>query len=85
MPWLAGFMAALAFTIIGAGVLSSLRPDGWRLTAWVAAALPVLVGLTSLVYRNADSSLDQTWALVAIAWGIAFAPQSNALVPQAKR
>jgi hypothetical protein len=35
-----GFMAALAFTIIGAGVLSSLRPDGWRLTdpPWPAAA-----------------------------------------------
>jgi hypothetical protein len=68
-----GFMAALAFTVIGTGILSSLRPDGWRLTAWVTAALAVLLGMTSLVYQNADSSLDQTWALAGIIWGIAFA------------
>jgi amino acid permease len=55
-----GFIAALASTIIGAGVLFSLRADGWRVTAWVTAAVAVLLGLTSLVYRYADSSLGQT-------------------------
>lgn len=68
-----GFMAALVFTIIGVGILSSLRPGGWRLTAWVTAVLAVLLGLTSLVYQNADSSLDQIWAVAAIAWGVIFA------------
>lgn len=67
-----GFMAAFGFTVIAAGVLASLRPDGWRLTAWVAGLLPVLLGVTSLVYPQATSSLGLVWALAAIAWGAAF-------------
>lgn len=66
------FMAALSFTIIGVGLLSSLRPDGWRLTAWVTGLLPALLGLTSIIYPDASSSLDLIWALAAIAWGVAF-------------
>lgn len=67
-----GFMAAFSLTIIGAGVVASLRPDGWWLSAWVAGFLPVLLGLTSLVYPNVDSSLSLNWAIAAIAWGVAF-------------
>jgi plastocyanin len=67
-----GFMAAFSFTIIGIGLLASLRPDGWWLPAWVAGLLPVLLGLTSLVYPDATSSLGLLWALAAIAWGVGF-------------
>lgn len=67
-----GFMAAFAFTVIGVGLLASVRPDGWRLTAWVAGILPALLGLTSLVYQDASFSLDSGWALAAIAWGAVF-------------
>lgn len=67
-----GFMAALSFTIIGVGLLASLRPDGWRLTAWVTGILPALFGLASLVYPDVDSSLGLVWALAAIAWGVMF-------------
>lgn len=67
-----GFMAAFSFTVIGVGLLSSLRPQGSRLTAWVAGTLPVLLGLASLVYPDVDSSLGTAWALAAIAWGIVF-------------
>jgi hypothetical protein len=67
-----GFMAAFSFTVIGVGLLASLRPDGWRLTAWVACALLALFGLASLVYPDVDSSLGLVWALAAIAWGVAF-------------
>lgn len=67
-----GFMAAFAFTVIGAGVLASLRPDGWRLAAWVTGLLPTLLGLTSLMYPDATSSLGMVWALAAIAWGAMF-------------
>ena len=66
-----GFMAAFSFTVIGAGLVASLRPDGWRLAAWVAGILPLLLGLASLAYP-VDSSLDLVWALAAMAWGIAF-------------
>ncbi|MGH8775442.1 MAG: hypothetical protein ACRDWI_09805 [Jiangellaceae bacterium] len=67
-----GFMAALAYTIIGVGLLASLRPVGWRLTAWVAAGLAAVLGGTSLLYPDAASSLATGWALAAIAWAAAF-------------
>src|SRR5688572_23985314 len=67
-----GFMAAFSFTIVGVGLLASLRPDGWRLTAWVAVLLPVLFGLASLLFPDVDSSLHLLWALAAIGWGVAF-------------
>ncbi len=67
-----GFMAAFGFTVIAVGLLASARPDGWRLTAWVAGLLPVLLGVTSLLYPDAASSLDSGWALAAIAWGTVF-------------
>lgn len=67
-----GFMAAFSFTVVGVGLLASLRPDGWRLTAWVAGLLPALLGLASLVYPDVSSSLRAGWALAAIAWGAGF-------------
>jgi len=67
-----GFMAAFGFTIIGVGLLASLRPDGWRLTAWVAGLLPALLGLASVMNPDASSSLSAVWALAAIAWGVVF-------------
>lgn len=67
-----GFMAAFAFTVIGIGLLASLQAEGWRLTAWMAGCLPVLLGVASLVYQDVASSLDPLWAVAAIAWGVAF-------------
>jgi hypothetical protein len=67
-----GFMAAFAFTVIGVGLVASLRPAGWKLTAWVAGFLPILLGATSLVFSDNDSSLGVVWSLVAIGWGVVF-------------
>lgn len=67
-----GFIAAFSLTVIGVGLLASLRPVGWRLTAWIAGLLPASLGLASVVYPDASSSLSQGWALAAIAWGAAF-------------
>jgi hypothetical protein len=67
-----GFMAALSFTVIAVGIVASMRPVGWRLTAWVAGLLPTVLGATSILYPDAASSLDLTWALAAIAWGVGF-------------
>lgn len=67
-----GFLAAFGFTVIGVGLIASLRPDGWRLTAWVAGFLPALLGVASLVVPDVDSSLGLGWALAAIAWGVVF-------------
>jgi hypothetical protein len=67
-----GFMAAFGFAVIGVGLLASLRPDGWRPTAWMAGLLPALLGLASAMYPDASSSLGLIWAFAAIAWGAVF-------------
>ncbi|HEV8534318.1 MAG TPA: hypothetical protein VGR87_01155 [Candidatus Limnocylindria bacterium] len=67
-----GYMAALSFTVLGVGLLSSARPDGWRLTAWVAGLLPASLGLASLVFPDVDGRLSLGWALAAVLWGFAF-------------
>jgi len=67
-----GYMVAFSFSVIGAGLLASLRPDGWWLSAWVAGLLPALLGLASVVFPDGDSSLGLVWALAAIAWGVVF-------------
>lgn len=67
-----GFLAAFSFTVIAVGFLASLRPDGWRLSAWIGGLLPALLGLASLVYPNVASSLSLVWALAAISWGVVF-------------
>lgn len=67
-----GFMAAFSYAVLGTGLLASLRPDGWRLTAWAAGLLPALLGVSSLLYPDLSSSLEVGWALAAIAWGAAF-------------
>ncbi|MGH3442332.1 MAG: hypothetical protein ACRDUY_09890 [Nitriliruptorales bacterium] len=67
-----GFMTAFAFTVIGVALLATLRPDGWRLTAWVGGLLPLLLGVASLTYPTASSSLSLPWALSTIAWGTGF-------------
>ena len=51
-----GFMAAFSFTVIGTGLVASLRPVGWRVTAWIAGLLPLLLGLASVVLPDVDSS-----------------------------
>jgi hypothetical protein len=65
-------MAAFSFTILLVGLLASFRPRGWRLAAWVAGGLPMLLGLASVVLPDAESSLGLVWGVAAIVWGIVF-------------
>lgn len=67
-----GYMAALGLTIIGVGVLASLRSEGWRVVLWTAGGLAAFTGLASLMFPDAASRLEPVWALAAIAWGVAF-------------
>jgi hypothetical protein len=67
-----GYMAAFSFTIIGVGILASLRPDGWWVPAWIAGLLPVLLGLISLLAPDNTGSLSLIRALAAIVWGVVF-------------
>jgi uncharacterized protein YjeT (DUF2065 family) len=65
-------MSALGFIVILVGLLASFRPKDWRLAAWVAGFLPMVLGLVSVVLPNAESSLGLGWGLAAIVWGIVF-------------
>jgi len=67
-----GFMAAFSFTVIAVGLLASLRPAGWRLTAWVAGLLPAFLAIASVVFPDVDSRLGLGWALAAMAWYVVF-------------
>jgi putative effector of murein hydrolase LrgA (UPF0299 family) len=67
-----GFMAAFSFTVIGTGILASLRPVGWPVAAWLTGLLPALLGASSLIYPDASSSLPPLWALAAVAWGTGY-------------
>lgn len=73
-----GFMAAFSFTVIAVALLASLSLDGWRVPAWVAGLLPVIVGTTSLLSPDAASSLQPPWALAAVAWGAVFVSTAEA-------
>jgi hypothetical protein len=64
-----GYMAAYCFTVIGVGIVSSLRLEGWRLTALVAGSLAAVLGVASLVLQDVEGSIGTGWALAAITWG----------------
>lgn len=66
------FMAALAYAIVGVGVLASMRPVGWRLPACSAGLLAALLGVTSLLYPESTSSLTTGWAVAAVVWAVTF-------------
>ena len=67
-----GFMAAFSFAIVGSGLLTSLRPPGWRLTAWVTGGLLAMLAAASLALPGVSSSLSPLWATAAIAWSAIF-------------
>jgi hypothetical protein len=80
-----GFMAAFAFSVIGLGLLASLRPVGWRLVAWIAGLLPALLGAASLIYPDVSSSLALPWAVAAIVWGATYVVAAETVGPSRTR
>jgi hypothetical protein len=75
-----GFMAAFSFTVIGIGLLSSVRPERWRPLAWVAGAGAASLGLTSILCPDVESRLELPAALAAIGWSVAFVTQAERIV-----
>lgn len=65
-------MAAYGLIIILVGLLASLKPGGWRFTAWIAGLLSVFLGLASVVLPSAESSLGVAWGVLSIVWGVVF-------------
>jgi hypothetical protein len=68
--WL--LMGAYALTILFLAAVSVTRPSGWRLPAWSAGLLALLLGLVSLLHPNQASGVGAAWGLLALGWGIMF-------------
>lgn len=78
-----GYMAAFSFTVIAVGILSSLRPDGWRLAAIVTGALQAILGAASLILQDVEGTYGSMWGIAAIAWGLGFVAVSLRAEPPA--
>lgn len=66
------FVSAFIFSAIGVGLLASLRPTGWRLSAWVAGAMIGVYGLAGILAPSAASNPGVLWNLAAVAWAVGF-------------
>lgn len=65
-------MANVAITLLLVGLLASFRTTGWRIPAWGAGFVAIVLGLTSVVFPGQASSAGLPWGVLAIVWGLAF-------------
>jgi len=65
-------MGAFGLIILGLAGVAALRPPGWRIPAWSAGLSSILYGSASFANPGDASSATSLWALLAIAWGVAF-------------
>jgi hypothetical protein len=65
-------MGAFALIVLGLAAVGALRPPGWRIPAWSAGLSSILYGSASFANPGDASSATSLWALLAIAWGVAF-------------
>lgn len=66
------FVSAFIISALGVGLLTSFRPRGWRLSAWVAGAMVGVYGLAGILAPSAASNPGVLWNLGAIVWAVAF-------------
>lgn len=65
-------MANVAVTLLLIALLASFKTTGWRIPAWGAGFIAIVLGLTSVVFPVQASSVGTLWGSVAIVWGLAF-------------
>lgn len=66
------FMGIYPIVTILLGAVAASKVSGWRVPGWTAAVLVFAHGLVSLTVPSA-SAIGTPWALLALAWAIAFA------------
>ena len=74
-------MGGYGIAILLLGLLAGLRPSGWRVPAWSAGLLAILMGFASLVLHGA-SALSPLWGVLAMVWGIVFIGASERIYRQ---
>jgi hypothetical protein len=65
-------MAGFALSIAALAGVASLGVPGWGLPAWSSGLAAIGYGVVSLVFPEDASAAVPTWAVLSIAWGIAF-------------
>lgn len=66
------FMGIYPIVTILYGAVATMKVSGWRVPGWTAAVFVFGHGLVSLAVPSA-SALGTIWALLAMAWAVAFA------------
>jgi hypothetical protein len=65
-------MAYSAVDILLLGLLAGFKTTGWRIPAWGAGFIAIVLGLPSVVFTGQASSVGPLWGILAIIWGLAF-------------
>lgn len=66
------FVSAFIISAIGVGLLTSFRPPGWRLSAWLVGAMVGVFGLAGILAPSAASNPGVLWNLGAVVWAVGF-------------
>lgn len=65
-------MAAMAFAIVLAGLLTALKTRGWRTPAWSTGAAAIVFGLASVAFPDNAGAPGRGWGMLAVAGGLLF-------------
>jgi hypothetical protein len=65
-------MGAFAVSIAALAGIAALGIPGWRLPAWSSGLAAIGYGVVSLAFPEDASAALPVWALLSIAWGVAF-------------
>ena len=79
MHW--GIGATLALSVILFGFLATLRFSGWKITAWMAGAIAIVIGITSIAFPTQASSVGAVWGTASLIWGILFIGVTQLVAP----
>jgi hypothetical protein len=61
-----------AIAILLLGFLAALRPDAFRLAAWMGGSALVILGAASVLFGQHASAIAAPWGWAALAGGLAF-------------
>lgn len=67
-----GAMTNAAFLVVIMSALAVFRQRDWRVAAWISGLLAAFVGLTSVAYPVAESSLGPVSGGLLLLWAISF-------------
>jgi hypothetical protein len=65
-------MGGFALAIAALAGIAAFGIPGWGLSAWSSGLAAIVYGIVSLVFPEDASAAVAAWALLSIAWGVAF-------------